>query len=75
MTTIKSKAGIEYLESDFDGSWWIKGKMDNPNKFIGAEFNLPNEILRKLSKIRKLSDYTLSLIKLNPEQYKSLKNI
>jgi hypothetical protein len=46
--TIKSKKGAEYFRSEFNGSWWRRGKMDRANYFIGAEKNLPKEILKIL---------------------------
>ena len=46
--TLVSRKGREYFRSDYDGSWWIRYKWDKPNKFVGAEHNLPKEIKRQL---------------------------
>lgn len=46
--TLKSRKGIEYFRSDYDGSWFRKFKWDKPNRFIGCERNLPKEILKQL---------------------------
>ena len=56
MLQLTSKAGVVYQESEYDGSWWITFKTDKPNRFIGAEHNLPKEILKQLSKIRMTVD-------------------
>lgn len=60
MVNITSRAGVEYFESEYDSSWWKRGVMDNPNTFVGAERNLPKEILKQLSKIRMLKDDILA---------------
>lgn len=53
MLQLTSKAGVVYQESAYDGSWWIIFKTDKPNRHIGAEHELPKEILKQLSKIRR----------------------
>ena len=49
---ITSRKGAVYFRSDYDGSWWKRKNTDNyrGNFFIGAEHNLPKEILKKLKK-------------------------
>lgn len=49
---ITSRKGAVYFRSDYDGSWWRRKNTDDcrGNFFIGAEYNLPKEILKKLKK-------------------------
>lgn len=50
LVEITSRKGVVYFCSDYDGSWWRRYKWDRPNRFIGAEQNLPKEILKKLKR-------------------------
>ena len=74
-TSIKSRAGIEYIQGNYNNDWYIRHKWDKPNTFVGAEHYLPNEILKKLSRIRKLNDWTLMLIRNNRKLYRTLAGI
>lgn len=48
---IHSRRGIKYVRSVYDGGWFVCYEDDRPNKFVGAEHELPNEILVKLKKL------------------------